>query len=102
MSSQSSAAAEPALFTSASVILPAMNETDSLAKTVQLLLDLNGADIKELLIIVCDRTTPACLAAAETARHDHPDLVQIHHQVLPFLGGAVRDGFALRAAATSS
>jgi len=49
----------------ASIALPAINETVSLQKTVQLIMESSGPDVKELLIVVCKKTTPGCLAVAE-------------------------------------
>ena len=82
-------------FTSASVVLPLMNETHSLETTVRVILQENGDKIKEILIVVCERTTPAALAAAQRLQSELGDRLVVHRQKLPFLGGAFRDGFEL-------
>jgi glycosyltransferase involved in cell wall biosynthesis len=82
-------------FESATVILPVMNETTSLEETVNIILRDVRDRIKELLIVVCDRTTPQAMATVERLRERHGDLVVVHHQKLPFLGGAIREAFDL-------
>ena len=44
-------------FGSATVILPVVNETYSLVQTVDSILETSKADVRELLIVVCDKTT---------------------------------------------
>ncbi len=81
-------------FESASIILPVMNETTSLRQTVDIILrDVKREDIKELLIVVCQRTTPESMAAVREIEKTLGDLVVVLHQKRPFLGGALRDGF---------
>jgi glycosyltransferase involved in cell wall biosynthesis len=76
-----------------SVILPVVDETDSLRETVDILLADNSEDISEILIIVCGKTKAASLAAAEELRARWPHLIQVRSQIRPFLGGAMRDAF---------
>jgi len=81
---------------SVTVILPVMNETTSLAKTVQIILrDVKGGTIKEFLIVVCDRTTPQAMAVVKQLQKELGELVVVHHQKLPYLGGAVREAFEM-------
>jgi glycosyltransferase involved in cell wall biosynthesis len=82
-------------FESATVILPVINETTSLRQTVQIILRDDRERIKELLIVVCERTTPEAMAVVEQIRKELGDLVVVHHQRLPFLGGAIREAFNL-------
>ncbi len=82
-------------FRSASVILPLMDETVSLSKTVEIILAEASDDVEELLIVVCERTKPESMAVATALAQRLPDLVLIHHQNLPFLGGAIREAFDL-------
>lgn len=82
-------------FTGASVILPVMNETVSLRKTVDIILCDALEDVTEFLIVVCDRTTPAALAMVEQLHQELDRLVVVHRQCLPFLGGALREAFDL-------
>jgi len=80
-------------FDSATVLLPLVNETTSLAKTVEVILRDTRADIKELLVIVCKKTTPEAMKVVAALQQELGDLLVVHHQQLPFLGGAVREAF---------
>jgi glycosyltransferase involved in cell wall biosynthesis len=77
----------------ASIILPLLDEAESLGKTIDILLAENGADIAEILIVVCGRTAEEALGAAEAQARRHPALVLVRRQQRPFLGGAMRDAF---------
>lgn len=76
-----------------SIILPAINETGALCETVNRIEATNGADVLEYLIILCGKTTRDCRATAESLVAQLPQRVRIIEQQLPFVGGAVRDGF---------
>jgi glycosyltransferase involved in cell wall biosynthesis len=76
-----------------SVILPVMDETTSLRKTVDILLAENGPNIGEILLIVCDRTDPEAMAVCKELAAAFPRLIKLHKQNRPFLGGAMRDAF---------
>ena len=80
---------------SVTVNLPVINETISLTETVDILLRDAKDRIREFLIVVCKRTTPEAMAVIEKLQQDLGDLVVVHHQTLPFLGGAVRECFDL-------
>ena len=82
-------------FESATVILPVMNETVSLEETVKIVLRDARDHVKELLIVVCSRTTAESMAVVDRLQKESGSLVVVHHQTLPFLGGALREGFAL-------
>lgn len=82
-----------ARFESLSVVLPTLNETTSLQHTIDCLLRDLRADIAQIIVIVCERTTPEALAVAEGAAAAHPDVVSVHWQELPYFGGAVRKAF---------
>ena len=45
--------------------------------------------------MVCERTKPESMAVAAALAKRLPDRVSIHHQKLPFLGGAIRKAFDL-------
>ena len=72
-----------------------MNETTSLDKTVKIILRDVKDKIEEIVIVVCKRTTSEALAAAKRLREELPELVVVHEQTLPYLGGAMREAFAL-------
>jgi glycosyltransferase involved in cell wall biosynthesis len=74
-------------------ILPVTDETTSLRKTVEVLLAENRREISEILIVACQRTTPAALAVAEQLGREHAGVIQVRFQQRPFLGGAIRDAF---------
>jgi hypothetical protein len=75
--------------------LPVVNETTSLQQTVDIILRDVKADVCELLIVVCKKTTPEAMSVVSRLQKELGDLVVVHHQTLPFLGGAVREAFEL-------
>ena len=80
-------------FESATIILPVINETTSLDETVRIVLRDAGDKIKELLLVVCERTRPESMAVVRRLKEAYGDLVVIVDQTRPFLGGALRDAF---------
>jgi len=80
-------------FETLSIILPVVNETISLERTVEIILRDAREEIVEILIVVCKRTTRDALAVINSLRERYPDLVVVHSQNLPFLGGALREAF---------
>ena len=77
----------------ASVILPVIDETESLRKTVEIVVAENQAHIAEILLVVCKATTPAALAQCHALEAAWPGLVQVREQKRKFLGGAMQDAF---------
>jgi len=82
-------------FESATIVLPVMNETASLEETVRIILRDVGDRTKEILIVVCGRTTPEAMATVDRLSQSLGGLVRVHSQTLPFLGGAMREAFDL-------
>lgn len=83
-------------FNAATIILPVLNETYSLRQTVDVIESTcKSDDIAEYLIVVCERTTPGALAVCEEIRARLSAKCSIHHQKLPFIGGAIREAFDL-------
>jgi hypothetical protein len=80
---------------SVTVILPVMNETTSFAQTVETILRGPKTHILELLVVVCQRTTPEAMAVVARLQKELGALMVVHHQKLPFLGGAVREAFQM-------
>ena len=80
---------------SVSVVLPVINETASLRQTVDIVWRDAADQIRELLIVVCQKTTAEAMAAVKQLQKDLGSVVVVHHQHLPFLGGAMREAFAL-------
>jgi glycosyltransferase involved in cell wall biosynthesis len=81
-------------FESASIILPVINETTSLQRSVETILhDVKPEDLKELIIVVCHRTTAESRAVIRKIQRDLGPRVVVLEQKRLFLGGALRDGF---------
>jgi|ERR1051325_1105733 glycosyltransferase involved in cell wall biosynthesis len=78
------------------IILPVINETNSLRQTVEVIRrEVDPKLLRELLIVVCKKTTPEAMAAVNQLQKELPDQVVVHDQKLPFLGGAMREAFDL-------
>lgn len=79
---------------SVTIILPVINETTALRESVETILqDVKRELIRELLIVVCKKTTPESMATIGELQKELPTLVVVLHQTRPFLGGALRDAF---------
>jgi hypothetical protein len=83
---------------SASIVLPAINETYSLKQTVEIILNTcRREDICEFFIVLCSKSAPECVMAA----HDiHQQVnsnvpVRIYYQKKPFIGAAMQEAFDL-------
>ena len=80
-----------------SVILPVINETFSLQKTIEIIIKNSKDDISEIIIVVSkDKTIDDSLELIthlETSKY--PNLIKKHVQTLPFIGGAVQKGFEM-------
>ncbi len=78
-----------------SIILPVLNETWSLEKTITVLMDENSQSVAEIVLVVHPhKTTPASLAAIERVKRCWPAVVKVTVQEQPFIGGALKKGFA--------
>lgn len=85
-------------FENLSIILPAMDETYSLQQTVDTIMSTcNRKDLAEVIIVVCDRSTPECVQTAENIKEQYQQEipVTVHKQVKPFVGGAVQEGIEM-------
>lgn len=83
-------------FESATIVLPVVNETTSLQQTVTVILrDVKREDIRELLVVTCGKTTAEARAVIAQLQKELGELVVVHEQKLPFLGGAMREAFNL-------
>ena len=78
-----------------SVILPVINETYSLKKTINIINKSSKSYIKEYLIIICKKTKKESIREIEYLKEIYGDLIITHKQKKPFLGGALREGFDL-------
>lgn len=85
-------------FENLSIILPAMDETYSLSQTVDIIMETcKREDLAEIIIVVCARSTEACIKTAEEIADKYKKTipVTVHHQVKPFVGGAVQEGIEM-------
>jgi len=82
-------------FVSASVILPVMTETASLLETYRLIEESSHQNIREYIIVVSSKTAAPSLAACHSLIDRDPTRIRLHQQSQPFLGGALREAFAL-------
>jgi hypothetical protein len=79
-------------FQSAGVILPVMNETWALQTTIDILE--SEVEIVEYLLITCERTFEASVRLCQELCARDASRFKCLEQSLPFLGGAIREGFA--------
>jgi glycosyltransferase involved in cell wall biosynthesis len=76
-------------------VVTAINETFSLRQTAETVLEENPRDLAEIIIVIAPRTTVECRAVIAELRAEHPDIVWVHTQGKPFLGGAIQEAFDL-------
>lgn len=81
-------------FRSLSIILPVINETDSLVTTIETILRDCDADVKEIVVVVCEKTTTQSLDICRQFQEKLGERFVLIFQTLPYLGGAMRDAFA--------
>ena len=94
----SSCPAEPSYRTDAlaiTFVLPVLNETDSLRTTVEAIIRVAMDHLHEVLIVTAERSTDESLQTAQQLQRELPEVVRIHRQRLPRLGGAIREAFEL-------
>lgn len=75
-----------------------MDETYSLKETVDIIAaTCRKADIAEFILLLCEKTTKESRKTAEelVKEYERKIPIYIHEQTLPFVGGAVREGFEL-------
>lgn len=84
-----------ASFSSVSIVLPVVNETDSLIDTINVLDEECGVDIVQYILVVSDKTSPKSLSICLSCANRFGAKVRIHRQTLPKLGGAIREAFAI-------
>ena len=85
-------------FKNVTLLLPAMDETYSLTQTVDTIVETcDREDIAEFILLLCERTTEESRRTAEELVRKYSDnyRIYIHDQTLPFVGGAMREGFIL-------
>ena len=80
-----------------SVILPVINETFSLEKTVEIIIKNSKEDISEIIIVVSkEKTNDDSLKLINHLKTTkYPNLINTYFQTLPFIGGAIQKGFEM-------
>ncbi len=78
-----------------SILMPVLNETWSLEQVCKIVIEENEQDIAEVIFVIHKmRTIPQSINAIEKVKKAYPQVsFKIIEQSLPFLGGAIRDGF---------
>lgn len=78
------------------ILLPVMDETDSLTKTVDILTSLEESSyICEYLIIVSLYTSAKSMACIESLKQKYGSKIICYTQQKPFIGNALKESFAL-------
>ena len=72
-----------------------INETFSLIKTVNIILNLSKKDILEIIIVVDKKTTTKSIEIINTLILQKDKLIILHLQKMPFIGGAIQEAFNL-------
>ena len=79
-----------------SVILPVINETFSLEKTIEIIITENSNYIKEIIIITSkSKTLDKSFISIENIKSKYPNIIFQYNQDLPFIGGAIQKGFEM-------
>lgn len=82
-------------FKAVSIIIPAVNETYLLRETVEIIeRTCDARDIAEMIIVLCEKSTPACAETAQKVRDDSrfPNIT-VYYQKEPYLGAAYKEPF---------
>jgi hypothetical protein len=83
-------------FENVSIIIPVIRETDLFEQVVTTILDkCTHGDVKEFIIVVCEKTAKESLSSIEKMRQKCAEAgapYQVLWQKLPGMGGAMRDG----------
>ncbi len=72
-----------------------INETFSLIKTVNIILNLSKKDILEIIIVVDKKTTTKSIEIINALILQKDKLIILHLQKMPFIGGAMQEAFNL-------
>ena len=76
-----------------SIVLPVVNETESLRKTIEILFNEVKEKIKEIIIVVDKITSKDSLSVVEDLIAKYPGVIKLLWQKRKFLGGALQDSF---------
>ena len=80
-------------FSSVSVVIPAIDETDSLRESIEIILKTcDQNDLKEIFIVVCERTTLECLRVIDNfVASESVVPIRLYSQARPGLGSALHE-----------
>jgi glycosyltransferase involved in cell wall biosynthesis len=80
-------------FESVSIIISTLDETELLKKTLRIICDVcRHEDIREIIIVISDKSTPENLETVESLQDSVPDIpVVVYKQKLPGVGMAFRE-----------
>jgi len=74
------------------VIVTALNETWSLEKTIDVVIEENKPELKEIIIVISPKTTtPECKDTIQSIISTYGDIVRVYEQIKPHLGGAITE-----------
>jgi len=83
------------VFNAVSIIIPVINETYLLRQTIDVIADTCiKSDIAEIIFVLCDKTTPACIQSANetiTVYSSYP--IKTYYQKEPFIAAAYKEPF---------
>lgn len=80
-------------FRAVTILLPVMNETEAIRATVEIIETEAGSEVCEYLVLTSPRTSHESLDVIASLQAELGDRLRVHLQSLPFLGGAIREGF---------
>jgi glycosyltransferase involved in cell wall biosynthesis len=86
--------AEDSSVVKVSFIVTVLNETESLRETVDAIFALAADEVQEILLVIAPRTTAASRQVIGELADQYGACLRVHEQRLPFLGGALQEGFA--------
>ena len=75
------------------VILPVMDEVDSLKQTIEIIEKNCGDSISSFIIVICDKTSDASNRLISEFENKNKKRYIKLKQTLPYLGGAIRSAF---------
>lgn len=76
-------------------VVTASNETWSLERTVQVVVEENRQHLAGVIIVVPKCVTPECFRVAHDLADRYRGLVTVHVQTRPYLGGALQESFSI-------
>jgi hypothetical protein len=83
------------VFRDCTVLLPVIDETNSLKQTVDIIRSTCDPDIRDYIALLCSKTTLQSRAICEKYCKEIGERFRIHDQKKPFIGGAIQEGFEL-------